>query len=376
VTEAVTDAALDAVTDAEPAARRRGPLADLLGGPRVDIGDAELLVLVVCNLVSTVGLAGDIARHLQTPDDLQGDFLSSWHLVLYGGVTAVGVWLGVGAIRHGPRFVASAGWTTAGFLMLAVGGMADAAWHAAFGTEANVEALVSPPHLLVFAGLGLLLTSPIVILWRRPERRLGVVPSLVALSSMVTFLLVTSLFTGFLSPLASGMSLSQGYVEPMVGESPVDYDQVRGLGIAAWTSALLVAALVVLLVRFRPTRGLVGLSIFLCGAPVLALSDPQVVQPLVIGYAAAGIVAEVLLAVLGRPTLGRVGAAVTGAAMSAALWSAMFAALAADGRLQWSEAMWGGTILLSAMVGATVGALVALPIPGPGDELVDGSRAT
>ncbi|MEZ5182863.1 MAG: hypothetical protein R2702_13485 [Acidimicrobiales bacterium] len=291
-------------------------------------------------------------------------------------MTAVGVWLGVGAIRHGPRFVASAAWTTAGFLMLAVGGVADALWHAAFGTEANVEALVSPPHLLVFGGLGLLLTSPIVILWRRPERRLGVVPSLVALSSMVTFLLVTSLFTGFLSPLASGMSLSQGYVEPMVGESPVDYDQVRGLGIAAWTSALLVAALTVLLVRFRPTRGLVALSIFLCGAPVLALSDPQTVQPLVIGYAAAGIVAEVLLALLGRPTLGRVGAAVTGAAMSAALWSAMFAALAADGRLLWSEAMWGGTILLSAMVGATVGALVALPLPAPDEDLGHGSRCT
>ncbi|MEZ5182864.1 MAG: hypothetical protein R2702_13490 [Acidimicrobiales bacterium] len=59
-------AAVDA-THPEPAARRRGLLAELLDGPRVPIGDAELLVLVVCNLVSTVGLAGDIARHLQTP---------------------------------------------------------------------------------------------------------------------------------------------------------------------------------------------------------------------------------------------------------------------------------------------------------------------
>ena len=213
-----------------------------IGGEHVAISDAELLVLIACNLITTIGLAGDIARHLQEPDNLEGDFLSSWHLVLYGGVTAVGVWLGVGAIRHGTRFLASAGWTTAGFALLASGGVVDALWHAQFGTEANVEALVSPPHLMVFAGLGLLLTSPIVVLWRRPARRLGVVASLVALSSIVTFLLVTSLFTGFLSPLASGMSLSQGYVEPMVGESPVDYDQVRGLGVAVWTSAVLVAA--------------------------------------------------------------------------------------------------------------------------------------
>lgn len=342
-----------------------------IGGEHVAISDAELLVLIACNLITTIGLAGDIARHLQEPDNLEGDFLSSWHLVLYGGVTAVGVWLGVGAIRHGTRFLASAGWTTAGFALLASGGVVDALWHAQFGTEANVEALVSPPHLMVFAGLGLLLTSPIVVLWRRPARRLGVVASLVALSSIVTFLLVTSLFTGFLSPLASGMSLSQGYVEPMVGESPVDYDQVRGLGVAVWTSAVLVAAFTVLLVRFRPAPGITGVGVLLCGAPVLALSDPQIVRPLVIGYAMAGLVTEVLVALLGRPTLGRRGAALNGAAMSAMLWAATFALLGNEGRLLWSEAMWGGTILLTAMVGATVGALVALPAP-TGDAVVDG----
>lgn len=341
-----------------------------VGDDHVDISDLELLVLIACNLLTTVGLAGDIARHLQTPDDLQGDFLSSWHLVLYGGVTAVGVWLGVGALRHGTRFLWSASWTTAGFGLLAVGGVADAAWHAQFGTEANVEALVSPPHLMVFAGLGLLLTSPIVVLWRRPARRLGFVASLVAMSSMVTFMLVTSLFTGFLSPLAAGMSLSQGYVEPMVGESMVDYDQVRGLGVAVWTSALLAAVLITILVRFRPMPGFTAVSVFLCGAPVVALTDAQAVRPLVVGYAMAGLVAEGLLALLGRPTLGRHGAAITGGAMAATLWAATFALLSNDGRLLWSEAMWGGTVLLAGMVGAAVGALVALPAP-TGAAVVD-----
>jgi hypothetical protein len=341
-----------------------------LDGDHVAISDAELLVLIACNLVTTVGLAGDIARHLQNPDNLQGDFLSGWHLVLYGGVTAVGAWLGIGAIRHGTRFLVSAGWTTAGFLTLAFGGVADAAWHARFGVEANVEALVSPPHLTVFAGLGLLLTSPIVVLWRRPARRLGWAASLAAMSSMVTFLLVTSLFTGFLSPLAAGMSLSQGYVEPMVGESPVDYDQVRGLGIAVWTSALLVAALILLLVRFRPVPGAVAIGVFACGAPVLALSDPTIVKPLVVGYAMAGLVAEGLLALLGRPTLGRRGAALVGAAMSSMLWASSFAMLASADRLQWSQAMWGGTILLTGLVGAAVASLVALPAP-TGAAVVD-----
>ena len=341
-----------------------------LGDRSVDITDGELLVLIACNIWTTVGLTGDIARHLQNPGNLGGDFLSSWHLVLYGGVTAVAVWLGVGAIRRGPAFITSAGTTTIGFAILAVGGVCDAAWHAHFGVEANVEALVSPPHLMVYAGLTFLLTSPIVVLWRRPARRLGLVTSVVAMTSVVTAVLVTSLFTGFLSPLASGMSLSQGYVEPLIGESVIDYDQVRGLGIAVWTVAVLVAAFTVIFVRFRPLPGLIAVSVFLCGAPALLLTSASVIRPLVLGYAMAGLVAEALVALLGKPTLGMGGASATGAIMGAMLWASTFALLGREDRLGWSVALWGGTVVLSGLVGAVTAALVALPAP-TGGAVVD-----
>jgi hypothetical protein len=342
----------------------------LRGDRLVDISDGELLVLIACNVLTTVGLAGDIARHLQHPDSLQGDFLSGWHLVLYGGVTTVALWLGVGALRHGPAFVWSAGTTTVGFLLLAFGGVFDSIWHARFGTEANVEALVSPPHLTVFAGLTFLLASPVVVLWRRPARRLGWVASIVALVSVVTTVLVISLFTGFLSPLASGMSLSFGYVEPLIGESLNDYDQVRGLGIAVWTTAVIVAAFTVILVRFRPMPGLVAVSIFLCGAPALLLTDPAVIQPLVVGYAVSGLVTEAMVGLLGKPTLGRLASAATGALMGSMIWAATFAMLIREDRLGWSEAMWGGTIVISALVGAATASLVALPAP-TGTAVID-----
>lgn len=197
----------------------------------VRISDGELLALLVCNLVSTIGLAGDIARHLENPGDLEGDFLSGWHLVLYGGVTAVALWLGVGALRRGPEFVAAAWTTTLGFVLLAMGGVIDAIWHAQFGTEVEIEALVSPPHLVVFAGLAFLLASPIVVIWQREARRLGLAASFIVLASIVSVVLVISLFTGFLSPLASGMSLSAGYQEPLVGSPPSTTTRC-----AAWAS--------------------------------------------------------------------------------------------------------------------------------------------
>lgn len=341
----------------------------------VAVTDAELLVLIACNLLTTVGLAGDIARHLLHPDRLGNDFISGWHLVLYGGVASVGVWLGVGAVRRGPAFVLSAGTTALGFGLLSLGGLCDAAWHAVYGTEAAVEALVSPPHLVVFAGLAFLLASPVVVLWRRPARRLGTVGSLVVVVSLVSVVLVTSLFTGFLSPLAGGLSLQAGYVEPLVGESLQDYDQVRGLGIAVWTVAVLAAATALVVVRFRLVTGSWIVAHTCIGVPALVITDGQGVAghdlvPLVVGFVLAGLVVEVVAVFAGRPTLGRAGAALACALSGSTLWATTFAALEVNGRLRWSPALTGGTVVLSVLVGASVAALVALPAP-TGAALVD-----
>jgi hypothetical protein len=341
-----------------------------LRGARPAVTDGEMAVFIVCVLVTTIGLAGDIARHLEHPESLENDFLSGWHLVLYGGVASVGAFIGVGAIRRGPAYLASVATGVIGFALLSFGGAFDAVWHEVFGTEALVEALVSPPHLVVFAGLAFLLTSPIVVLWGRPATRLGLVGSVAVLVSIVSTVLVTSLFTGFLSPLSGGLSLQVGYVEPLVGESVQEYDTVRGLGIAIWTSALLAAAFTVVLVRFRLLPGAVLVGFLLLGIPPLVVSEPESIYPLTLGFAAAGVVIEVCVLLLGRPTLGRVAASVTGAAAGAALWAATFAGLAADDRLAWTEALWAGTITLSALVGAAVAGLVALPVP-TGAAVVD-----
>jgi hypothetical protein len=326
------------------------------------VTDGEIALLIVANLVTTVGLTGDIASHLTQPGSFEDDFLAGWHLILYGGVALVGAWLGLGAIRRGPSFIGSVPTAVVGFALLTVGGATDALWHEAFGVEVAAEALVSPPHLVILTGLMFLLTSPLVVLWKRPARWLGLVGSTAALVSVVSTVLVISLFTGFLSPLAGGMSLQAGYVEPLVGESFMEYDQIRGLGITVWTTAVLVAAFTVLLVRFRVLPGLTMLGFVAIAVPAVFVSGREV-WPMVAGFLLAGVVAEACVTALGKPTLGRAAASVTGALIGLVMWSAVFGALELDGRLAWSESLWGGSILLSGMVGAAVAALVALPVP-------------
>lgn len=329
------------------------------------VTDGEIAVFIVCVLVTTVGLAGDIARHLQNPGSLENDFLSGWHLVLYGGVASVGAFIGLGAIRRGPSYVGSVGTGAIGFILLGLGGAADATWHEVFGAEAAVEALVSPPHLLVFAGLSFLLTAPVVVLWQRPGFRFGLVPSVAVVVSVISMVLVTSLFTGYLSPLSGGLSLQVGYIEPLVGESSQDYDTVRGLGIVVWTSAVLAAAFSVTLMRFRLVPGVVFAGFVALAIPPLVVGEGTATRPLSVGFLVAGLVLELVAAGLSRPVLGRIGVCVAVAAMTSSLWAATFFTLSLDGRLAWEEALWGGAIMIAGLVAAAVAGLAGLSVPRP-----------
>jgi hypothetical protein len=53
------------------------------------------------------------------------------------------------------------GWSAVGVAVFAIGGVADMVWHQALGIEAGLDALLSPPHLLLFTGGLLLVTGPI-----------------------------------------------------------------------------------------------------------------------------------------------------------------------------------------------------------------------
>lgn len=48
-----------------------------------------------------------------------------------------------------------------GVFVFGVGGIADSLWHTFFGVEVDLEALLSPAHLLLFAGATLILTTPV-----------------------------------------------------------------------------------------------------------------------------------------------------------------------------------------------------------------------
>jgi hypothetical protein len=95
-------------------------------------------------------------------------FFTPWHALLYTGAASFGVVLGTVAIFGKPRRVsvrnALPGPYRVAFLgavAFVIGGLLDLGWHTVFGFEVDVEALLSPSHLLLATSALVMIGGPI-----------------------------------------------------------------------------------------------------------------------------------------------------------------------------------------------------------------------
>jgi hypothetical protein len=146
---------------------REGAAAAVRAIPQLDERTVDRVFTVVAGWLMT-GVFLDAWAHIS---GLPDSFWTPWHGVLYSGLTACGVFLFVAryAQRAGTRPVLARGYDMSliGFGVAALGGVADAIWHTVFGVEFNVEAAVSPSHLIVAGGILLLVTGPMRAAWDR-----------------------------------------------------------------------------------------------------------------------------------------------------------------------------------------------------------------
>ena len=89
-------------------------------------------------------------------------FFSPWHMLLYSGFVAAVAWFGWDGRRRGDATAAPGDrWLTAGLVLFVTGAVGDGIWHEIFGIEVDLEALLSPTHLLLFIGGFLMVTLPL-----------------------------------------------------------------------------------------------------------------------------------------------------------------------------------------------------------------------
>lgn len=326
------------------------------------------LVTALLGLWITAGEYLDGWSHIHGFTD--DSFFTPWHAMLYAGLLLTGVWLAVIILPVAYRVWKSGqsllkvpgalptGYQGAfyGYAIFVVGAPLDFIWHAVFGLERSVEALLSPPHLLILVAWLVLVGTA----WRS-QRRLSAtvtVPEMISLASMVA---LAGFYLAYKSPYRRATLHNV-------------YDSTGDDMAANWVSALVITTtvmLVPLLWQLRDGRYRVGqltLTATLVGlGGSLAISENWSLAILLTGVAFSvlgAFIAELMLVRL-RPLWSRwrYGLPIMMAETAFLVWGGLYLGYALHRPILWPITVWVGALLFATGAGAALGAIVWRPTP-------------
>lgn len=300
-------------------------------------------------------------------------FITPAHAVLYAGFGATAAVLILASVRAGAgriRLRPPTGYRAAliGVPLFVAGGVGDSIWHALFGIEEDVDALLSPTHIVLGLAAALMASGSLVAAWIRTDstRPASDRPSLSwsAVIALALVLSVAAFFTAFANPfglpLAAGeratelvdLGLQQG-VEDMVG-SPL-LAQALGVASILWLAAILVPAVLFAVLGWRLP---VGALTVIVGVGVGASALPHEILLFVLVAIAAGLAADGLVLML-RPGADRPRAiAWLSLLIPAILVTLYFVAIQSTVGIAWPLELWTGSIVLAGGVGLALALLV------------------
>ena len=304
-------------------------------------------------------------------------FFTPWHGLLYSGFAACAGWLAWQVIRHQERGYPLAravpigyGLGVVGAAIFGVGGVSDGVWHTVLGIEVSIDALLSPPHLVMFTGALLVLTTPLRAAWHRPD---GTAPSLRAFLPALLSLVLTTLLVAFFFMYWGAFTT---FAWTPLGAEWASEDDIaffiQSTGVAEVLATNLIL-LFPLLVATRRWRLPAGTATVLFTAVAVGLNAMAAFEPwwLIVPALVGGVVADLLGARLGVGPDGPVRALrLWAVAVPLVLWGLFFTAVALGTGLGWPATLWGGAILLAALSGLAL-SLLAVPPALPAAVEVD-----
>ncbi len=291
-------------------------------------------------------------------------FFTPWHAVLYSGYLAVAVVILSGMILNKLRGVS---WGRAlpqgyelsllGVAVFAVGGAGDLIWHNLFGFEVNIEALLSPTHLMLVTGVVLMVSGPMRAAWKRTTaetQERGLAAYLPIVLSALYVLSILTFITQFSHPFQNPF--------PSVEYQPSGRDNFYQVGLGTVDillhSALLMGVVLLVLRRWSLPFGSLTLLFAANGALMATQHDWYSLIPVAL---LGGLAADILLW-RWKPIMGnRNRVRVFAFAVPAIFYALYFGALALLGGVWWSIHMWAGVIVMAGAVGLLISYLVVQP---------------
>ena len=308
-------------------------------------------------------------------NDKPETFFTPWHLMFYSGFGASAAWICTRLWRHRGVPVGY-GIGVAGVVLFAAAGVGDLVWHAIFGIEVDLEALLSPSHTALFLGSLLFLTSPLRAAWSDPTspRRVRMPEFLPTLLSATLATATSAFFLMEFSPFLSNAATAEPYRfvtavlgREGLGEWMTEELQLEGFAAVLVTTVLLMTPTLLLLRRWLLPFG----SLTVLFGSVTGLTSA--IEGFDMGETAfAGVVAGLagdLLMVWLRPSpVRRWAFRAFAAAVPVVLWLAYFGLLAAFYSVGWSVELWAGISGMAGLTGLGLTLLVLPPAVPPGAD--------
>lgn len=307
-------------------------------------------------------------------NDKPETFFTPWHAVLYSGFLASVLWM-LAVIRRGQadgrsfRQAVPEGYGVRmiGLAIFATGAMGDLLWHSIFGVEVNLEALLSPSHLLLLVG-GLTmavgpiastnLRAPLEATWSSVGSAIG---SIVFITSVLLFFLMyESPFTDLfftVEEMADARSEGGGWLRYEL--------QSHAIASVLITTLVVGSALIYLIRTFPVPR---GAFVVVLTVPVVLVSglDAFELGLRTLGFLLAAIIAELVWpkVVASQRVVVLAGFV---ASIFMAAWFVMFGVIWQTESLGWEVEFWAGVSILS---GILIGLLTLVACKPPAQRFV------
>ena len=287
-------------------------------------------------------------------------FFSPWHGVLYSGF---GAGMSFAVVDHWRRrrragTVGVDSLTLLGVGLFAMGGLADMVWHEIFGIEVNLEALLSPTHLLLMVGGLFMLTGP--VRWGLSEQGKPTANIRTFLPTVVTLTLAAALVSFFLMFLSAFVPHDYVGVSGQITQS----QQVHGVASVLVTNLLLVAPMLLVLRRLVPPAGTFTI---LFGGVALAMAGLEAFEylPLAIPGLIGGVIADTAAARIRSSVRDPKDIRLMAVPIPFALWTSWFGLYAWSYGLNWPVELWTGSIVLAVLSGVGLSFLALPPATEP-----------
>ena len=318
-------------------------------------------IMVLLSLWIVLGAHVDAWAHINFPQ--LETFFTPWHALLYSGLAAMALFIGGTAVRnHGAgysweRSLPDGYWLSlVGVVVFGASGVGDLIWHAIFGIEANLDALISPTHLLLATGAALIVSGPMRATRSRTGGRwMDQAPMVLSLTMVIALL---AYMTQFAHPFGFVWAISSA--RPMSGLDPFPAQAVGLLGVMLQAAIWMGPILLTVRRRTLPVGSLTlvfGLTAVLMAftrAKVLVTGPYLLIGVAILAGASADLLYGLLRPAQDRPAAFRAFAFV----VPIVLYTLYFVALVVTRDVWWSVHLINGTILLAGFVGLLLSYLV------------------